>query len=359
MRNLLRPVAVLATGIVVTTTLAAPAQAAPADRGGEWLQTQLTDGIVHNDEFDFDDLGLTADVGLAFAALGQRPAMRRVRNALAGRVDSYTTGADFGAPGEIYAGATAKLTVLAQVSGADARSYGGVDVVRRLERRVSNRAPIVGRIRDKAASDFSNSIGQAFAARGLARAGSGKAGGAIRFLLKQQCSAGYFRLTFSRPGKRNQSCDAGAAGVSAPDTDVTALAVLSLRSLPRSQRTRATRAAVADAVAWMRRTQKRNGSFGGGVATEASNANSTGLAAWALGESGVCRPARKAARWVRALQVAGDTAGTPLEGENGAIAYDQAALTTASGSGITDGDRDQWRRATAQAAPGLAYVGGC
>ena len=57
--------------------------------------------------------------------------------------------------------------------------------------------------------------------------------------------------------------------------------------------------------------------------TEGSNTNSTGLAAWVLGDAGACRPAARAARWVRDLQVL-DAGGTSLEGEDGAIAYDAA-----------------------------------
>jgi hypothetical protein len=119
------------------------------------------------------------------------------------------------------------------------------------------------------------------------------------------------------------------------------------------------RASIADAKSWLKRAQRANGSFGGGPSTETPNANSTGLAAWALGETGACRPARKAAQWVGRLQVPGDVTGTPLEGEEGAIAYDRAAYTAGETDGITVESRDQWRRTASQAAPGLRYVAGC
>jgi len=54
------------------------------------------------------------------------------------------------------------------VTKHDPTTFGGVDLVRRLENRVSGRKPIVGRIADKAADDYANVIGQAYAARGLA-----------------------------------------------------------------------------------------------------------------------------------------------------------------------------------------------
>ena len=89
------------------------------------------------------------------------------------------------------------------------------------------------------------------------------------------------------------------------------------------------RAAVGKAVKWLKRAQEDNGSFGGGPTTEASNANSTGLAAWALASADWCPNAAKAARWIGKLTVTGNVSGTPLAGEKGAIAYDQAALQTA------------------------------
>ena len=350
MRKLFRTAAVLAAGTLVVT-MAGPAQAAPDDASARWLTRQLTGGLIHNDQFEFDDYGLTADTAFALAAIGGQPgAVRDIRTALAQHVDSWTTGVDFGST-DVFAGSTAKAVVLAQTTGADPRAFGGVNLVQRLSRRVSATAPTVGRIQDKTTgTDFANTIGQAFAAQGLSVAGSGKADEAVRFLLQQQCSPGYFRLGFSAKTARNQTCDGGdPATTSAPDTDVTALAVLSLRAVPR--KTAAVRTAITDAVGWLKRRQKVNGSFGGGPATEASNSNSTGLAGWALGETGACGAAVKAARWVRDLQVAGDVSGTPLAGEVGAIAYDRSRLVAAQGEGITD--RDQWRRATAQAAPAL------
>jgi len=354
--RLLRPVAVLATGAVIATTLAAPAQAAPAadDRSAAWLERQLTDGLIYNEQFEFNDYGLSADVGIGLDAIGgHRAAVSDIARALAKNVDSWTTGVDFGSD-DIYAGSVAKAVVLAQSAERNPRKFGGVNLVQRLAARVSETAPYVGRIEDKGETDFSNTLGQSFAAVGLADAGSPKAGPVVRFLLKQQCSRGYFRLDFAEKNKRRQGCDAGGAELSAPNTDVTALAVVVLNALP--QQGKAVRSATADAVGWLKRAQKKNGSFGGGATTEGSNSNSTGLAAWALGDASACRPAVKAARWVRGLQVAGDVSGTPLAGEKGAIAYNRAAMKAAESDGITVDTRDQWRRASAQAAPGLTFT---
>ncbi len=352
MRPLFRSAAVLVAGALIVTTVSGAAHAAPDDLSGNWLERQLTNGLIHNGQFNVDDYGLTADTALGLAAIGgHRAKIRTIRRALAERVDSWTTGSD-----DVYAGSTAKAVVVAQASGADSRDFGNVNLVRRLNNRVSSTKPIVGRIEDRSAdgSDFANTIGQAFAAQGLSVARSGRADEAVRFLLKQQCSNGFFRLNFAAKAAADQTCDGGDKATSSPDTDVTALAVLSLKALPR--KTAKIRSAVADAVGWLKRRQQANGSFGGGTATEASNANSTGLAGWALGDAGACRPAAKAAAWVHRLQVSGDVSGTPLEGEKGGIAYNHARFAAAESQGIGTEERDQWRRATSQAAPALTYL---
>lgn len=350
--RLLRPVAALAAGALLTTVLAGPAQADRADDGATWLESQLTGSLVHNPMFGgFDDYGLTLDFGFGLKAIGGHgDTVRAIRDEMADHVDSYTT-----FQSDVYAGSLAKLTAYVQASGGDPRAYGGADLVRRLNSRILSDRPVNGRLRDKGADDYVNTIGQSFAARALARADSRKAGGAIRFLLKQQCDGGFFRLNLATQDAEKQSCDAAPASKKAPDTDATALAVLNLRAMPIDARTASVRAAIADATAWLKKRQKDNGSLGGGTSTEGSNSNSTGLAAWALGDAGVCRPAARAARWIRDLQVV-DATGTSLAGEDGAIAYDAAGYAEGEDGGISDEERDQWRRATAQAAPGLSYL---
>lgn len=344
----------LTLAVGVTVGAAAPANAGdPVDQTERWLAKQLTGGVVHNDQFDFDDYGLSIDVGFALQELGRTKNAKSVRKAIAKNVDSYTTGADFGS-GDIYANATAKAAAFAQATGADPRDFGGVDLVARLSKRVAGKAPIAGRIRDRGASDFANVIGQAYAVQALTEAGAKKAGKATRFLLAQQCKRGYFRLGFTEDKTAaDQTCDGGKRKTtSAPDTDVTALAVLALLEDPTP--TKRVRSAVSRALGWLVKTQATNGSFGGGPSTDAANANSTGLAASALGAAGSCDKANKAAKWLRKLTVSG------VSGENGAIAYDKAAKAGAK-DGISVEERDQFIRSTAQAAPALVYliIDGC
>lgn len=354
-RHLRRVVAALATAGLAVTLLGGPSSAtaprsSPAGQGGTWLAGQLRHGLIYNGQFHFYDYGLTADTALALRAVGHHPrALLDIRRALARKVNAYTTYQT-----DRYAGPTAKLLVVAEDNGAAIHDFGGVDLVTRLERRVSTTAPTVGRIEDKSKTDYANVIGQVFAVRGLLMAHSASAQPALDFLLQQQCARGFFRLDFTADKTAPAQ---GCTSNDAPDTDVTALAVVELWSLRNA--TPQLRASLAAAVTWLHGHQRSNGSFGGGPSTTASNSNSTGLAGWALGLAGRCTVARHAARWIRAQQVQGSLAGTPLAGQRGAIAYDHAALRTAQKQGITGPNRDQWRRATAQAAPALQYLHGC
>ena len=148
------------------------------------------------------------------------------------RTSTATPPASTSCSSDIYAGATAKAAAFAQVTGADASKFGGVDLVKRLNRRVANEKPIAGRIQDKAAGDdFANVIGQAFAVQALTDGEvERRPPRSLKFLLAQQCRTGYFRLNFTADKTAaDQTCDGGKRRTtSAPDTDATALAVLSL-----------------------------------------------------------------------------------------------------------------------------------
>ena len=348
--------AVVASALAGSLVAAAdPAHAVPASspagHGATWLAGQLNEhGLIHNKQFKFDDYGLTADTVLGLRAIGGHPKkVAKARRALAKHVDDYTT---FGS--DRYAGATAKLLVVAEQTGGGVRSFGGVNLVKRLANRVATDQPIRGRIEDKSSSgDFANTLGQVLAVRGLLGAGTG-AKSALRFLVKQQCGKGFFRLDFN-PDKTaaDQSCGKGDT----PDTDVTAYAVVELAPVAKGHPE--LKAALSRAVHWLKRHQKKRGAFGGAGPTSAANANSTGLAGWALLTAGKCAAARSAAAWLADLQVTGKIAGTKLAGERGAIAYDNAAQKTAKKDGIDKTTRDQWRRATAQAAPALLALARC
>jgi hypothetical protein len=101
--------------------------------------------------------------------------------------------------------------------------------------------------------------------------------------------------------------------------------------------------------------QRSNGSF---VGNGTANTNTTGLAAAALVATGHRTAAERAAAWISRLQVSATVAAAhpKLRREVGGIAYDPAALAAGRTDGIPVDQRDQWRRATAQAAIGVNAV---
>ena len=244
--------------------------------GGEaahWLAKQPTHGVIVSS--GFPDYGLSIDTAFALKAIGgHRADVRKIRHAVEQNVDDYISGDSFGDPGSTYAGATAKALVLAQTTGGDPTSFGGVNLVGRLTAHVNKAGPAVGRIADQSTfGDFANIVGQILAVRGLTTAKSGQAGHVRAFLLKQQCRQGYFRLNFSKPGSAHQSC-----GKKSPaDPDTTSYAVIQLWKVSKGNP--ALRGALKNAVAWLAKQQRKNGSFIGGTTTAFPNANSTGLAA--------------------------------------------------------------------------------
>lgn len=356
----------VATTVLAQPMLATPATAAtdvpspaPARAGTAWLGTQLTDGVLFNPLYAFEDLGMTLDLGLSMDEVGSDQALvRQLRSAMSTRIEEYVTGGSFGDPSFRLAGELAKSLVFAQVSGADPRAYGGYDLVSEVEDTVTASGPSAGRVVNYSPapgwSDYANTFSQALAVRGLSIAGSPQAAPATDFLLKQQCSSGFFRIFLNAdPASADQSCVEGADPI---DIDTTAYVVNHLAAI--SPRTAAVDAAIAKSVAWLVATQKADGSFVGSAVTPLSNTNSTGLAASALASAGRCLQAGRAAEWVSSLQVGSQPADSALAGEEGALAYDSTALSDAEANGITDGARDQWWRATVQAVAGLTHLRG-
>jgi hypothetical protein len=355
MHTTLRRVAAVAAPALVLSGLslvaapsavaAPPYDPAPVAAGASWLTGQLNAGSllsIRSGGVDFDDYGLSIDAGFAELSTGNTAVATQIREAVAVHINDYITGEAFGDAGSTYAGPTAKALVYAQASGGTPTSFGGVNLVTRLET-VTGAS---GRIADVSTfGDFANTIGQSFAARGLTTAGSAESVAATTFLLNQQCPAGFFRLAIG---------DAQCADNNSPDTDVTALAVLNLRSQVGSP---AVDTALAKAVAWLQANQKADGSFGGGGPTAATNANSTGLAGWALGDSGATADAEQAAVWLRQHQLARAGGCTNYAAaDRGAVSYDDAARTAAASTPLTVSTRDLYVRATAQAVPALRWA---
>jgi hypothetical protein len=344
---------VLVTGLTSTPASAAVLDSRPVRIGATWLPGELTDGLVHNEQFaGFIDYGLSIDFALGLDAVDKKPqVVQDIADAVGDDVTSYTT---FGE--SVFAGQIGKAAVLALVAGRDPRAFGGQDLITQLEGRVSASAPITGRIEDDSTfGDAANVVGQSHAARALSLAGSTKAADATEFLLQQQCGRGYFRQYFTADKtSSDQSCDGAPVAERQPSTDATALAVLALQDIDSIE----VREAVGAAVMWLIDRQAPNGSFtDNGKVTGIANANSTGLAAWAMASAAQLRPARKAATWVRNLQVpTTNPCAGKLRRQVGAVAYDAAAYRRAQRKGIQPTKSDQWRRTSAQALPALVWA---
>ncbi len=296
--------AVAGLAALPSAAYAVEADPAPAAAGAAWLAGELTDGVLVGDYGN--DVGLTIDAALALEAVGGRDAdLQAIADAVATEVDAdntdynYVSGEAFGDAGSTYAGAVAKTLVLAQITGRDTETFGGEDFQVRLEDTVSTQPADAGRIHDTSSyGDNANTIGQAFAVRALDAEDSLLTDSATDFLLAQQCSEGFFRLTLG--ASLAASCDAAAAPQAS--TDVTGLALLALRSQDDDSDV----AEAIDAAAeWLSDTQAADGSWGGDAPTTAPNANSTGLASWALSQlddPAQVAAAERGAAWLRALQ---------------------------------------------------------
>lgn len=347
-------VAGLAAGLVLAGP---PAQAAlaPGDdalAASQWLVDQLDEDHLLRSEHSWGTAthyGPTLDGVLALRAARTKPVVRaRMLDSVAAHRLDYVSGGD---PTETYVGALAKLATTGLIEGRDMRTFAGGGLLARLrDRVVTADTRQKGRVRDQSRfGDYSSTYSQAWSVRALSRGKVLHRRDATAFLLKQQCTAGFFRESLK---SSDFTCNTGRKeGTSAPDVDATALAVLALRDA-RAAGITGLGDDIRDALDWLVRVQQDNGSY---VGTGVPNANSTGLTAWVLRLSGRTTPARRATAWLARRQVeAAQVVGTALEGESGAVAYNHAAYLEARENGITQGSvRDQWLVSATQAVPGL------
>ncbi|CAI9418622.1 hypothetical protein [Nocardioides sp. T2.26MG-1] len=341
-----------ALGALPSPAGAATIDAAPATAGAAWLAGQVPASGLFPSDYGLQ-YGLGIDIALGLHAVGgQADAVTRIRDAVEAGVDdyiaySYVDDQNVTHTGEV-GGATAKVLVLSQRIGGDENAFGGVDLVKRMESLVADSGRVISTADGAPDDSYDNSYIQALAVEGLRGTGSAAYADVVDYLLDQQCADGYFRGEIpAAPGA--QSC----AG-DAPDTDSTAQAVLALAA---DQGTPGVQEALAKAEAWLLEAQRPNGSFGGGPTTEAPNADSTGLAGWALGTLGETDAAADAAAWVRAHQAANvSSCGYYAAADLGAIAYDGAALRAVQSTPIDAATQGQFLLASAQALPVLQWA---
>ena len=124
--------------VPATPASAAEPDPTPVSHGADWLAGQLTDGLMHNDQFDFDDLGLTTDTGLAMAYLDESDTAGDISDALAPRITEYYTYDVANSEGQLVgthvsAGSLAKAAAFVDAAGDDPTDFGGHDLVAELD----------------------------------------------------------------------------------------------------------------------------------------------------------------------------------------------------------------------------------
>ena len=332
----------------------------PSTIAAEWLAGELSNGLIVGPSGP--DLGLTVDTGLGLSTVaGQGGTVAAINNSLEPRIAEYVGDGTT----ESYAGPLAKAAVFAWTAKQNPTSYGGVNLIARLQERTADvpadpaaqpqAAAIAGRIFDKSASgNYANVVGQSYAVRALTLARSTEAAAARDFLLKQQCASGYFRIGFANADVPEQACTEGAAG-SAADPDATAIAVINL--VESGDDSPAVVGALAKAGTWLAKRQRGSGAFRAAAPVSKINTNTTALGGYALGLLKNRDAALKAALWVRKNQpVDKYKCRTALTKDTGAVAYRKDRIKPASTTGIPADARDEWRRATAQAVLGLQFA---
>ena len=322
---------------------AVPASTAPSPAvtsAATWLTHQLAEGqgLMPGLTAGIPDVGLTSDTLLSLVAAGQRDESDFASSlaAVAGHLSGYAS-FPTGSTTALLAGPFAKTLFLAEVSGADPTSFGGVDLPATVRSLLTSSGANAGRFSDHGTgSDTSNGFSQSFAILGLDRLPGGAPDSAISFLLAQQCPSGAFRLFYDTPG--------GCRDNSQADPDATSVTVQALSSLMTSNPGgSAISTARASAARWLATRQQSDGGLGGAGPTAGENANTTALAAIAFRETGLTTAADAAQRYVTGLQLTGGP-------DAGAIAYNPAALSSVGRTGtIPNTDEDQWRRSTSQA----------
>ncbi|WP_405059547.1 hypothetical protein OG474_43410 [Kribbella sp. NBC_01505] len=339
----------VAGAVLLPTVPATAAPVPPATAAAAWLNSQLVDGAMPGPGLG-PDWGMTIDTQWALTAAEADPiVIAKVVAAISAHVKDFIN-PSWGPPDGRVAGSTAKTLLAAVTAGQDPRSFGGYNVRQETLFLIAGPEAGVedGRLRDYGTgSDTTNVFSQSLAVMGLARSG-GVPESAVRFLLRQQCGAGYFRMMYDD----RKTCDEAAA---APDGDGTAMAVQALMAAKKSG-IEGLDDEIAKSLDWFQTVQQPDGSFGGGVSTENANSNSTGLVAQALATGGRTAAYEKAKAWMTTVQLtAANATGTPAAPHIGAIAYNPTTLKDGLKDGMDLG-MDQWRRATAQAIFAFAPV---
>ena len=328
---------------------------AHAVTGAAYLVGRLTDGTHLESSFDdgqggvvtFVDYGLTADLALALASANSQDAvLAKVVGYLRAHVGDYVD--PTGVAGGPYSGAAGKLAVLAESTGQNPASFGGVDLLTLLTGNVCTTGNPDPNAFDPctAAGDFRGAysgVSQALGVLALGRAGVTVPGPALTRLQQLQCADGGFSSVLIAPG-----------GACSSDVDTTGYAVQALSLQPASQ------TAVARGWEYLRGAQSADGGWSGAAGV---NSNSTGLgtqAVLALLEKGGyvgTGAAPTVAKAAVAAVVGGSTPAGSVNGAQAAYRFLEARQRADGGFDVSTteaGDEGTRTRATTQAVPALA-----
>lgn len=217
----------------------------------------------------FTDWGRTLDSALALLAAGtQEAALSRTLSRVesTSTVQEYTQGAPFDTAGSAYAGATAKLAAVVELTGGDATDVAGTDLLAQL----ASLAEPDGLFADRSSfGDFANLFGHAFALLAFDTAGVTPPAGTVQALLDAACPDGGFPEAYPTAGAECSS-----------SVDATGLVLQALAAVDEGDSAEAQAAA-----AYLLDQQEADGGFPGEAPT-----NSTGYALLGLGALGTASP---------------------------------------------------------------------
>ena len=244
--------------------------------GAQWLATQFgPDGAIPSTTTPGDDdLSATANAVLALASAGTDTAVaERGLSFLAGHVNAYVQSGGVDQPGSL-----SLLILDAHALGADPTTFGGSDLVMRLEqteRSIGVDAGLFG----SADPSYDGAYRQGLALAALA-AGGVTTGtplvAAEQWLTGQQCPGGGWTsyVTVTNP------CNGLPANFAGPDTNSTSVAVLGLAAQGAASTARSA------ALGFLRAGQNSDGGWGY-YPTNTTDPNSTGLVVQGFAAQGV------------------------------------------------------------------------
>lgn len=260
----------------IASPIRVAADPATVEEVARYLRVELSDAGLVIGSFpdgaggvtEFVDYGRSLDSALGLLAAGtQDDTVGRTLKSVeqTGAVGEYTQGAGFGdRPDAAYVGATAKLAFVVELTGGDATSAGGVNLLSRL----LSLAEDDGRFADRSDfGNFANLFGHAFALLALDTAGRTPAPALVQGLLDTQCPDGSFPESYE-PAE-GATC---TGSVDATGLVLQALAALELGSGEPAQQ----------AGQWLLGQQRTDGSFPGQAPV-----NSTGYAVLGLNAVGL------------------------------------------------------------------------